>query len=95
MSAPAHADGRPRAPADRHSHVLARLALAEADRLRLLVTDVDQRRGWAAACELLHRDRELAAATVVALAAMVPDHVPLADLVARIDDRDIEGSAAT
>lgn len=89
MSAPTHAGGRPRAPADRHRQVLVRLALAEADRLRLLVTDTEEHRAWTAACELLHRDRELAAATVVALAAMVTTREPSAEtLVGWLDDTD-------
>lgn len=95
MTAPAHAGGRPRAPADRHRQVLARLALAEADQLRMLVTDAEEHRAWVAACELLHRDRELLVATVVTLAAMVPQHVPVAELVAWTDHHDTEGSAAT
>jgi len=73
----------------RGREVLTRLALAEADALRLLISQPRELRGWWAAEELVGRDPELAAATVVVLASMVSTREPSAEaLVAWLDEPD-------
>lgn len=81
MTAPA----QQRYQAPRGREEIACLAAAEADALRLFVLHPDQPGAWASACGLLHRDPQVAAATLLALAAMVPHDADTAELLARID----------
>lgn len=79
------AAARPARAAPRSREVLARLAVAEADALRLTVLHPEQRGAWDQASRLIHADPQLAATTLLALAAMVPDDVDAAALMARVD----------
>ncbi|GAA4845653.1 hypothetical protein GCM10023201_41260 [Actinomycetospora corticicola] len=65
---------------------LAAQAADEADALRFTIRHPEQRGAWDRACGLIHRDPQLAATTLLALAAMVPADADTAELLARIDE---------